>query len=418
MKSLFALAFISGASIILLIKIPESRGSQTAQDSWYTAVAVVAPVLIICAYAAIVGSQPKARRSASDADNLYYLGFLFTIVSLGATLVGLKDGSSLAENLITSFGVALSTTIVGLFLRTLLLPHNIDIGQQDEAIKLQLHDATEEFIKALSRNTSKLDDAFDDNTARIADAFKAAVKAVGVALPREADKLTQTFELFNAQTDSSLKNTLKEIQQFPIAIKQTTENLAVEHSKLLMDNMRVFQDTAAGFMEALKTHNEQIGKVGTAIERLRTRIDEVRVDPELLAGHVTQVYGIYQNAADAAAAGFTSSSEAFAQALASYTTSTEQHEGQIVEIAAAMAQLHPEKVQVLIDQALQPMSAAVQALNGLVHDQARVQQTMNASVNALVANLRSQSPTNSAPSGLNSLLDDTQAGVIKGNGPR
>ena len=404
MKGLFALAFVLGAVLILYSKfqlrnIPLETG--TSHNFWLY-LSIGAPNLIICAYAALVASQPKLQRSASDADNLYYLGFLFTIVSLGSTLLtfNTSDASTLANTLIQSFGVALSTTVVGLFFRTLLLPHVIDIGQQDQAARVQLHDATDEFIKALASNTQKLHEAFDGNTVRIADAFEAAADNIGLALPREADKLTLSFGQFNTQTDSSLKDTLSKIQQFPIAIKQTTENLAVEHSQLLMDNMRLFQETATGFMEALSAHNEQIGKVATSIERLRTRVEGVRADPELLNNHVVQVYEIYQRAAESAATGFTKSSENFTHAIANYATATEKLQEQLKTIAASMAQLDASRVSSLIDQALQPINKSTQTLLTHAQHQAEAQQSMKALFSELLADLRSRPPFYEAPTGL------------------
>jgi uncharacterized protein YukE len=389
MKALFAFAFLLGTALILYSKLQLQS----------VPIAIGAPNLIICAYAALVASQPKVHRSASDADNLYYLGFLFTIVSLGSTLFTFdaKDTSSLANTLIPSFGVALSTTIVGLLFRTLLLPHVIDIGQQDQAARFQLYEATNEFIKALSSNTQKLNEAFDGNTVRLAQAFEIAADAVGTSLPKEADRLTRALQDFNAQTGSSLGATLEEIQKFPIAIKQTTENLDVEHSQLLMDNMRVFQETATGFMDALKSHNEQIGKVGTSIERLRTRIEEVRVDPELLSNHVGQVYAIYQGAAESAATGFEKSSETFAHALSGYTTATQQLREELSTIAASMAQLDASKVGSLIEQALEPINRTTQTLLSHAQQQAEAQQSITADFGELLADLRSRQPYYEVP---------------------
>ena len=392
MKGLFAFAFLLGAALILYSKLHLQS----------LPLAIGAPNLIICAYAALVASQPKVHRSASDADNLYYLGFLFTTVSLGSTLFTFdtNDTSNLANTLIQSFGVALSTTVVGLLLRTLLLPHVIDIGQQDQAARVLLYEATNEFIKALSSNTQKLNDAFDGNTVRLAQAFEIAADAVGTSLPKEANQLTRVLQDFNAQTGSSLGATLEEIQKFPIAIKQTTENLDVEHSQLLMDNMRVFQETAAGFMEALKVHNEQIGKLGTSIERLGTRVEDVRVDPELLNNHVGQVYEIYQRAAESAATGFAKSSENFTHAITDYATATEKLQEQLKTIAASMAQLDASRVSSLIDQALQPINRSTQTLLTHAQHQAEAQQSMKVLFSELLAALRSRPPFYEAPTGL------------------
>ena len=381
MKSLFALCFVLGAALIIYGKL--------ALHSM--ALAILAPNIIICAYAVLIATQPKVHRSASDADNLYYLGFLFTIVSLGSTLFTFDTTSaSLAQTLIQGFGVALSTTIIGLFLRTLLLPHHIDIGEQDQAARLQLYDATNEFIKALSQNTHKLNDAFDGNTSRMSKAFEVAADNIGTSLPKQADRLTLHFQEFNEQVSSSLHTTLQEMQKLPIAIKQTTERLDIEHGELLIENMRMFQETAAGFMESLKTHNEQVGMLGRAIERLRTRVEEVGIEPDLLKGHVAQVYGIYEQAAVSAATTLKDSSDTFEAAVGGYFAATQQLSEQLGTIAASMSQIDSSKVAHFIEQGLEPLSRAAQSLMDSANQQSVEWQSRFAELNGLVAELKPQ----------------------------
>ena len=115
-------AFVFGAAGIVGLKYDEETPFQAAFWS----------IVVILLYAAAAWAIRRAgRRSArrldpeAAGDNCYYLGFVFTLVSLAVTLWRLspETGGALDDEtfpqLISGFGVALSSTIVGIVLRVL-----------------------------------------------------------------------------------------------------------------------------------------------------------------------------------------------------------------------------------------------------------------------------------------------------------
>lgn len=284
------------------------------------------PNVLIVLYAVFVGLQAKSNRSPNDADNLYYLGFLYTVVSLGVALIlyakdsgAISSGGHQETSIIGSFGLALSTTIVGLLARTVLSHHAIDIEEQDEHARIQLHSATNEFINALTGSTDRLNAVFDQNTTQLANAFAIASDAVAKKMPDESKALVVALSAFTAELNRSLSHTLNELQKFPDAIKQATERIDVEHSELLKKNMSVFTEAAEGFMALLIENNQKIGSLGTAINRLSTRVEEVKVPEDLISSHVERVYSVYSSAASKSAEQFRDSSAAFVTALQNYS---------------------------------------------------------------------------------------------------
>lgn len=73
-------------------------------------------------------------------DNSYYLGFLFTLTSLAVTLYFVIEAGSetarLIPEIISGFGVALSSTIVGVFLRVLMLQLKVDVETRERRVRL------------------------------------------------------------------------------------------------------------------------------------------------------------------------------------------------------------------------------------------------------------------------------------------
>lgn len=102
------ITFVLGILIISIFSILE-----------YTYIPLVLTILIMLGYYAIAANQLNKIKSISYeqfADSNYYLGFLFTLVSLSVTLISLVQNNNI-ELLISQFGIAILTTLVGLSLR-------------------------------------------------------------------------------------------------------------------------------------------------------------------------------------------------------------------------------------------------------------------------------------------------------------
>ena len=81
---------------------------------------VLMPLTMMAFYAwASYRADASSVLTTEFADSLYYLGFLFTLVALGCSLLSIDTASSGAaiDGVIYRFGVALLTTIVGLAAR-------------------------------------------------------------------------------------------------------------------------------------------------------------------------------------------------------------------------------------------------------------------------------------------------------------
>src|SRR6202048_4720404 len=75
------------------------------------------PVAIMLAYALLIGLARLFRlRDDQSGDNLYYMGFLFTLTSLAVSLYQFSSAGS-AEQIVQNFGIAIGSTIAGHTLR-------------------------------------------------------------------------------------------------------------------------------------------------------------------------------------------------------------------------------------------------------------------------------------------------------------
>lgn len=107
-KALFFVVFLVGAGVIVGLKVFQAPG-------WMP---IAAGIASIAAYCGLAWASPRLRlREDRIGDGAYYLGFLLTLVSLAYALWQFSDSSGGVEGVITGFGLALATTIVGLAMR-------------------------------------------------------------------------------------------------------------------------------------------------------------------------------------------------------------------------------------------------------------------------------------------------------------
>lgn len=140
------LAFLGGSGGIILLKT--------------SPMGLVAPALfavgVLFAYAGLLWLSGRVSlEPEAIGDNCYYLGFLFTLTSLSVTLYQLSEATGqmdLQRDIIAGFGVALSSTVVGVFLRVLLLQYRPDIVVRDRIARVELVQAGREFRTALSQS--------------------------------------------------------------------------------------------------------------------------------------------------------------------------------------------------------------------------------------------------------------------------
>ena len=110
-RNIFVLAFLIGATFIVLGWLLNSK---------YLC-GVVLPVLCMLAYSSLGFTEKKNDTLIEQfADSIYYLGFLLTLVALIVSLVDLSEAEYSLNGVGSRFGIALATTVLGLFLRIIL----------------------------------------------------------------------------------------------------------------------------------------------------------------------------------------------------------------------------------------------------------------------------------------------------------
>src|SRR5580692_1199706 len=99
------------------------------------------PVLTMIGYAVLIWSARSLRlRDDQAGDNLYYMGFLFTLTSLGVSLYQFNAARA-AEEIVQNFGIAIGSTITGIALRVIFNQMRQDPVEVERIMRLELADA-------------------------------------------------------------------------------------------------------------------------------------------------------------------------------------------------------------------------------------------------------------------------------------
>lgn len=299
---LFLLVLAAGVGGIVALKIL----------GWPQAAITAVPTALMLVYALLVRTVPLFRlRGDRAGDSCYYLGFLYTITSLGASLYTFAQSPDRLEPLIGDFGIALLTTFLGILLRVVFAQHRedaqdlerqtrIEVGEAARRFRAQLDNAVMEFgsfataarltHEELMREMAKQQlELVEQTTARLAemtavnaDQVKAAVDGVSSA--------TATFRDEAKKLNSGLRNAVKTMERISGDLGSLASPAA--HIDRSVHRLVTALDGAAESLEArreaddarMQAIDKSILTAGKAAEAVRDVADDLRrgVDGEAL----------------------------------------------------------------------------------------------------------------------------------------
>lgn len=116
------------------------RWPSLLDQSAIIAAVVLCAIIVFYAYAVWHWGRFRLRRDDRAADNLYYLGFIFTVCALGISLYrfSVADDGRIAD-IVGDLGIGISTTVIGLFLRVLFLQRE-DPADVEDRVQRELID--------------------------------------------------------------------------------------------------------------------------------------------------------------------------------------------------------------------------------------------------------------------------------------
>ena len=287
-KYAFFITYLIGALIIIF-------GSKFSGE--YTST-IVLFVLMMTYLFGIIFLNKKFNTFVRDeqmGDSFYYLGFLYTLTALAVSLFNIQDGE--LDGLLKNFGVAITTTLIGLIGRIVMSQFRESLDEMKEKAETQISDsarklniqliASIDILKKQSDNISKnTDKALQDSSSslrrfmvennKILQESTEKSKYVIEEFNARASEITSKISKINIPTDkfqkfeesvNNIVNTLNDLEtglkksSADSEIHKVTENFKSLNSSI-SNQSKLLNDEFANSKEALESLSKNL--VGVA----------------------------------------------------------------------------------------------------------------------------------------------------------
>ncbi len=230
----------------------------------------ISAIVVLIAYALYAYKATQLQLDAETiGDNCYYLGFLFTLTSLALTLYFVIQAPSsqradVIPEVISGFGVALASTIGGVFLRVLMLQFKVDMESRERQERQYLNETSRRFRTELGMSLDQI------------KAF--SVESLQQGAEREG-RMREAFDKLLADMQGEL---LKSAEEFGPALResvrlQTQASLTMvtaavhESSDLAARSIRTAMSEMTLVATEIASHNsEAAGRIRQSVETLMT----------------------------------------------------------------------------------------------------------------------------------------------------
>ena len=302
----FLVAALAGSGLIVGLKSLEIR----------QAFVTVAPCAVMAAYASLVVGRYFRARADQIGDNLYYLGFIFTLVSLSVSLAQFSSGGT-AEEIVANFGVALATTLLGVTLRVVFNQMRTDpvetekearlqLAEASRRLKVELMNASAEFGMAARASRQSVSDAVDELRDKLGAALDDAGRRLGDAVSQSASGLAGASSELETQiggaatrladASESLRTALAASQERwatstdDAAERNSEFNAVARKLSAAVDRLAVRMEKGTGPLDGVE---ERFAGLSAASEGLEARLRDARGEIE---GGVTAVLALRREA--------------------------------------------------------------------------------------------------------------------------
>jgi len=286
-KGIFGIFAGLGAAAILLLK----------QTGVAQIIVTLVPVAIILIYALITATRWTRFRLRYDqaGDNCYYLGFIYTLVSLAAALYRFTHGSEAAvDQIVQDFGIALATTLVGVTLRVLLHqmredPHDVEeaarseLGAAAARVTGQLGSMVRDVVSFRVQTQDELKH-FSYEVKQVAEEHREAIKSFrkqSEALGAQVQKLINRVETIAVPADileRKLTPTAEKLQSIAGSVASM-----VAQDELRVKDIGNLLDSAKLAAQQLQQAAESLHSLAAIPERVASALDQLNASTAAMA---------------------------------------------------------------------------------------------------------------------------------------
>lgn len=290
-KWTFFIALITGGGIIIalrlygLLDVPKDMDNVSVH--WTAWAAIFVAIATIIGYAFYAWHTPQSGVSIDQAaDNAYYLGLIFTLLSLVFALLQVQnlldirapDSASrpqLVLDLLPDFGLALVSTIAGIIARVVLQQFRGSIEEAEERAQFELSHATAEFrdklyvaIGDFTNAACAATNAVNEIPAHMQTTLKTAADSIAEAVQEVSKQLGRAGAEFAANATTATQR----MQEFAEQGGETMQKLQTQNEAAI-DGWREQHAAALKMMsqQGAESLNQLATRGGKLLEKIYTQ---------------------------------------------------------------------------------------------------------------------------------------------------
>ncbi len=236
----FLLFAVGGMILLILVKgvVPTEQNDAQALGNIFW-VSLITPLLILSAYLLCCWNFDALNtRKDQTGDNLYYLGFIFTLGSLAYSLLDLNA----LENILVNFGNAVWSTLWGIVLRTAVNQLRFDPNEVEEASRQELSEASRRVAKELNQSVEEFDTFRKVSQQLVGEGFKDTQKNIEDISSTIMESLRSTSEKSAEPINKMINVSSKAIEAMSNQIEKfasNTEKFSERQEKLLQATLKI-----------------------------------------------------------------------------------------------------------------------------------------------------------------------------------
>jgi hypothetical protein len=270
--------FVNGLLFFAVVALGSGYIIFSKQHDFGPVAVTMVPVLIMIGYAALLGARLFRLRDDQSGDNLYYMGFLFTLTSLAVSLYQFSAAGS-AEQIVQNFGIAIASTIAGITLRIMFNQMRRDPIETEAASRMELAEASRRVRRELESSILEFGYFRRVTQQSITDTMDEVRESIGKAQEKfagELEKLATSTSLPFAESSKLSGATLASLNKRTIEVLEISRELVQEGEQLAKNTTSIVRSIDALFtrLTAHQTSEEAIGtQLIPMIERLTESVD-------------------------------------------------------------------------------------------------------------------------------------------------
>ena len=257
---LFVILTLVGSAVIWFGKI------------WDIDIAVITgiPVAMMFLYLA-VNMLPGLRVASEQAgDNLYYMGFIFTLTSLGVSLFKFSGQASI-EDVVRNFGIAIVSTVTGIALRIFFNQMRRDPADIEKAVRHELAEMTRRVRAELDNSAMEFSTYRRTSNQMLSEGFEEIARQA----EKNGEAVRAAIEAMSAKAVESIDGTSKQLLS---TLQESHANVA----QLAESNGRNVAELSAQMATVADSMSEKSKQLSSAIDIVIEKYASARSPDEVL----------------------------------------------------------------------------------------------------------------------------------------